>query len=250
MFEKPWIVSDISECYFYHTMDVPGYGVQQGQWDLRGKFNDYVGGLDLRARRVLDIGTASGFLAFCSEEAEAQEVVAFDMDTAARQNLIPFASTKYVTNHSSWIDDQNMFVDRWKRAFWLAHNAKHSKVKVNYGDVYAISPEIGTFDVVIVGAILEHLRDPFAGLASIASRTKDYLVINTATLPSREPIAQFMGRADDPQQNYTWWLWSRGMYDQALRILGFRKIVMTEAMYPFVLNGTMDRRTAIVAKRI
>src|SRR5208337_1299521 len=58
------VINDISDCYFYHTMDVPGYGHVEGEWDLRGKETQYLGGVALKGKRVLEIGTASGFLCF------------------------------------------------------------------------------------------------------------------------------------------------------------------------------------------
>lgn len=27
----------IEDCYFYQTMDIPGHGLVQGEWDLRGR---------------------------------------------------------------------------------------------------------------------------------------------------------------------------------------------------------------------
>jgi hypothetical protein len=32
---KASAVPDFKECYFYHTLNVPGHGVINGQWDLR-----------------------------------------------------------------------------------------------------------------------------------------------------------------------------------------------------------------------
>jgi hypothetical protein len=42
-YQAPRTVTDLSTCFFYHSMDIPGYGTQKGHWDLRGRFNDYIG---------------------------------------------------------------------------------------------------------------------------------------------------------------------------------------------------------------
>lgn len=249
-YELPWEVTDLAECFFYHTMEVPPYGLQRGQWDLRGRFIQYVGGVDVEGARVLDVGCASGYLSFSAEEAGASEVVAFDMDTGARQHLIPFAQSKFVTDYECWVREQSDFVDCWKRAFWLAHRAKSSKVKVHYGDVYNIDPALGKFDVVIVGAILEHLRDPFGALCSIAKAAVGKLIINTAIDPSPDALAKFVGRANNPEQNYTWWVWSKGMYQEVLKIIGFANITMSDSSYYCELEGKQLTRTAIVASRV
>ena len=32
---RPAVLPAPSECFFYQTIDIPGHGVQPGQWDLR-----------------------------------------------------------------------------------------------------------------------------------------------------------------------------------------------------------------------
>ncbi|MBV9971725.1 MAG: hypothetical protein JO135_00155, partial [Candidatus Eremiobacteraeota bacterium] len=34
-YAEPRTVTNLSDCYFYHTMEIPGYGLVEGQWDLR-----------------------------------------------------------------------------------------------------------------------------------------------------------------------------------------------------------------------
>ncbi len=249
-YEPQWYVDDIKDCYFYHSTDVPTFGEQQGQWDLRGRFADYIGNVNLTGKRVLDVGTASGFLAFSAEDAGASEVVAFDLDTAARQNLIPFQASEYVTNREAWITKTTEGFKRWKNAFWLMHRLKKSNVLVCYGNIYDMPQEIGLFDVVILGSVLEHLRDPFGGLESVAARTRETLIINTSQSEENEPVARFLGSPSVPQQNYTWWLWSKGMYRSALTILGFSDIKITNANFKCLLSGKQERRTTIVARKL
>ena len=175
IYATPQYVGSPDECFFYHTTDVPELGTQSGPWDLRGRFSDYIGGLDLTGQRVLDVGTASGFLSFSAEEAGACEVVSFDLDNADRQHLLPFARSEYVTDHAAWSAKQTAAFSTWKNAYWLTHRLRKSKAKVVYGDVYALPEAIGQFDVVIVGAILEHLADPLRALASIARHARKYI---------------------------------------------------------------------------
>ena len=62
IFADPLKVEDIGDCSFYHTVELPGYGVINGEWDLRGRVNEYLGNVDFAGQRVLEIGPASGFL--------------------------------------------------------------------------------------------------------------------------------------------------------------------------------------------
>src|SRR6266404_270300 len=85
----PMHVADIRECYFYHVMDLPHVGTVGGAWDLRGRFDEYIGHADLAGKSVLDVGTAAGFLTFEAEKRGAR-VVSFDMDDKRRQHFLPY----------------------------------------------------------------------------------------------------------------------------------------------------------------
>lgn len=77
---------NIDECFFYHTMDLPGHGVVQGDWDIRGRESQYLGEVAFRNKRVLEVGPASGQLSFFMEGqgAEVVSVEAAENSTARR----------------------------------------------------------------------------------------------------------------------------------------------------------------------
>jgi len=54
-------VTENLDCYFYHSMDFPDGSSVAGDWDLRGRFDDYTANVEVRNKVVLDVGTASGF---------------------------------------------------------------------------------------------------------------------------------------------------------------------------------------------
>lgn len=66
------------EYYFYHTIDLPGLGEMKGEWDLRIAPDAYLGNVDLANKRVLEMGTANGFLSFHMEKKGAS-VVSYDL---------------------------------------------------------------------------------------------------------------------------------------------------------------------------
>jgi hypothetical protein len=41
MFARSRLIDKLEDCFFYHAMELPGFGVVRGQWDLRGRFDDY-----------------------------------------------------------------------------------------------------------------------------------------------------------------------------------------------------------------
>ena len=88
--QKPRIVTDLDDCDFYHTMDIPGYGLVHGEWDLRNGIREYFGDADVSGKRVLEIGTASGFGCFYLES-QGAEVVAQDLSSSLTWDIVPFA---------------------------------------------------------------------------------------------------------------------------------------------------------------
>lgn len=243
------------DCFFYHTIDLADGTTIEGHWDLRGRYADYTGHVDFRDARVLDVGTASGFLSFSAEAAGAREVVSFDLDTAARQHLLPFRGSLYVTDHAAWIDAQTAAFDTWKNAYWFTHRNLGSRARAIYGDVYALPAGIGTFDVVILGAILEHLGDPVRAIGAIATVAAERIVINTDVIPGDEPRARFNGDAAHPERSYIFWTYTVETYRRILAICGFAIETVREDTYrafsPLAAEDGwgLTPRTTIVARR-
>src|SRR5262249_47749227 len=83
-------VTSLDDCYFYHTMELPGHGLVRGEWDLRGREAAYLGHVPLAGRRVLEVGTASGHLCFAMEKSGA-DVVAYDLSEHDEWDIVPYA---------------------------------------------------------------------------------------------------------------------------------------------------------------
>src|SRR4051812_28825628 len=89
IFSPPWDVRSVDECDFYHTMEIPAHGLVNGQWDLRGKTDEYLGNQHFAGKRVLEIGPASGFLTFELEKRGAS-VVAVDLGGERVWDFVPY----------------------------------------------------------------------------------------------------------------------------------------------------------------
>ena len=163
-YAEPRNMVNVGECAFYHHMDLPGIGEVGNGWDLRKTVNDYLGNFDFRGKRVLDVGTESGFLSFEMEKRGA-EVVSFDRANTADWQLVPFSAKDFdVSKMQANMGD----LDASRNGYWLAHRLLKSRARVYYGDIYNIPEEIGQFDVVFLGMVLPHLREPFHALAQTA----------------------------------------------------------------------------------
>ena len=86
-------------------------------------------------------------------------------------------------------------VDRIRNGYWLAHRLLKSRARVYYGDIYNIPDEIGQFDVVFLGMVLPHLREPFYALAQTARLSRDAVIITQQAPKDQAPIAYFIPNA-------------------------------------------------------
>ncbi len=233
LYAKPRIVEDLSQCHFYHMMDFPGGVTGRGNWDLRGRFERYTANVDFAGKRVLDVGTASGFLTFEAEKRGA-EVVSFDSSSSKMHAGLPFIEVRRRGDGSA--PDAADDFEGLRNAYWYAHRAYGSRAKCYYGDVYNLPDELGEFDIVLVGLILAHLRDPVSALTSITRRCRDKIVIMDDFIESSEPVMRFMGRPQpilNVNKYNTWWNLSLGLYDILLQILGFKLFYYMQNQYPW-----------------
>lgn len=249
MLAKPRHVDTLTDCFFYHTMELPGFGEVPGQWDLRGRFDDYVAGVDLSNKSVLDVGTATGFLSFEAEKRGATRVVSFDMSDPRQFRFLPFKDKPYYRDPERWAEQFGAEIEQWKNAYWLCHRLLDSKAEVYYGNVYDLPRELGQFDVAIIGSVLEHLSDQITALASIARLTKETIVLVSPLLQTDERIARFEALASNPDADFTWWTYSLGVYREVFAMLGFSIAKVSQSKYYYMYGDRLEERSTIVAVR-
>ena len=246
MYAHPRTVKDVNECLFYHSLEIHGLGPINGLWNLIGRLDDYIGGVDVKGRRVLDVGCASGFLSFEMEKRGA-EVVSFDAESARDMDRLPFAKSLYSTNRKRWEDEFNETIDSIKRSYWFAHERIGSNAKVFYGDIYNLPEELGSFDVAVIGQILVHLSDPISAIGSVGRICSDTLVITERMLDTEQPIMKLCADPDKGP-DWAWWHLSVGLYRSVLKMMGFGIVKLSEATYESKHLGPTKLNT-IVAKR-
>jgi SAM-dependent methyltransferase len=246
---EPRYVESPAGCFFYHTMDLPGFGEVRGHWDLRGRFNEYLGGTDVAGKSVIDVGAATGFLSFEAEKNGARRILSFDIGDPRQQSFLPFKDKLYSRDPEAWAKEYGAEIEQWKNAYWLCHRLLESSAEVYYGDIYDLPRKLGQFDVAIVGSVLEHLSDPITALASIARLTKETIVIVSPMLETEDRIARFGALADHPENDFTWWIYSAGLYRELFKMLGFGITRITQAEYYYDHGERFETRHTIVAVR-
>jgi hypothetical protein len=220
---KPWPLPARDECFFYTCMDLPdGEAIEGANWDIRGRFETYIGGVDVAGKSVLDVGTASGFLAFSAEAAGAARVMAVDALHAQEFHRVPFQGSPYTERRRKWIADTNHYLDGLKRSFWYSWHKRGSAVKAVYMPAVDLWKWHERFDIVIAGAIVEHISDPIPFIHTLARLAKETVVVAfTPVGSSDEQLMRTMNDWDQPNFNYTWWELSIGLYRRVFGNLGF-----------------------------
>lgn len=156
--------------FWYHTMDIAPGVTTPGWFDLRHVV-DRLPWPDVEGKRCLDIGTYDGFFAFEMERRGAAEVVAIDVEDHLLWDWPP-------DYRDSGLPRDPGFSGPPKGAgFRLAHRLKGSRVDWRPINVYNLDPDVhGKFDVVVMGSLLIHLRDPVRALEAVRRVTDGHFL--------------------------------------------------------------------------
>lgn len=225
---------------WYHTIDLGDGIVTPGWFDTRSAAGRVPLPAVLDGKNCLDIGTWDGFWAYEMERRGAASVTAIDLDDQSRWDWPP---------HMRVRDERppgEVILDEFKAGdvgFSLAHEALSSRVRRINMSIYELSPEsLGRFDVVFLGTLLMHLRDPIAALAAMRSVCVGEAIIadTVDAVPSfvrrRTPTVRLEG-----YERPWWWIPNRAGLHRMVESAGF-KIVEATPVY-FLPLGVSHPRT-------
>jgi len=148
---------------WYHVIELGGGLVTPGWFDLR-PIVEKMPWPDVAGKRCLDVGPWDGFLSFELERRGAASVLAVDIGDAAdwdwRLDLRVSGPAAMAGGGST----------KTGRGFEVAKELLGSKVERRELSVYDLSPEqVGSFDVVVCGSLMLHLKNPIGALEAIRS---------------------------------------------------------------------------------
>jgi tRNA (mo5U34)-methyltransferase len=215
---------------WYHSIDL-GHGVvTPGFFDHRSQVSLYGLPKSLAGLRCLDVATFDGFWAFEMERRGASEVVALDVERFSDIDIPRLLRDSII----------RLGADRETGVgFRIAHEILRSRVRYEVCNVYDLSPErLGTFDLVFLGDLLLHLRDPQLALERVFSVCRGALLVADVYNRALEDygdlcLAQFLPWLP----SYTWWLANTNTLKMLLTVAGFEPV---EEVGRFLQKASVD----------
>jgi len=227
-YQPPIFIESTDECNFYHTIDIPGIGLVEGQWDLRSHVEEYLGGFGFRDRRVLEIGPATGFLTFEMEKRGAEVVVVEPPMDREFWNSVPYDSLGLLHRESgAWTPSETAFFDHIRmirNGFWYCHRVYGSRARMFHGSAERLPPELGSFDAALLTAVLLHTRSPVSILESCARRVSGSMIVTERHFPElgEGPVCSLVPTVENQQWD-TWWQFTPRFFTQFFEVLGFSR---------------------------
>jgi tRNA (mo5U34)-methyltransferase len=209
------LAREVEALDWYHTLELGDGIVTPGWLDTRAVADGVSLPASLAGMRCLDVGTFNGFWAFEMERRGAREVVAIDVLEPARWDWPVTSAPETVATIARR--------QAGGAGFELAKRALDSAVDRRDLSVYDVDEEtVGRFDVIYVGSLLVHLRDPVRALERLRAVCDGTLiVVDGIDLPltirhPRQPVARLDGRGRP-----WWWYANQAGLGRMVEVAGF-----------------------------
>jgi hypothetical protein len=229
----------VEDCAFYHTMDLGGGEIRRGPWDLRGRERSYLGWVDVKGLRVLEIGTATGHLAFHMAKAGA-DVICFDLPPGGSPDIIP------QDGHD--LDEHRRlgreYMDRVRNSWWYSRRRLGVAPRAVYGDIYKLPADLRRFDVSTFTSVLMHLSNPFAALRQAATLTDKAVIVTEpiARIPSDPEVGRLeFAPMGTHETVVVWWQLTPGALMKMLRVFGFLEFTVHYHLQSYHPKHDLDR---------
>ena len=85
-------------------------------------------------------------------------------------------------------------MQKLKNSFWFTHSRLNLNAQVYYGNAANLPDTLGKFDVVLLGAILLHNRDPLTIIENCARLSKGVIIIVEPILIVNNPASYSLPR--------------------------------------------------------
>lgn len=209
---NPEQLKEMNEIRWWHQIDLNGV-VTPGIDFSQVKLNAIQMPLDLKDKKVLDIGAWDGFFSFTAEKRGADVT---SCDTVMWHQMHP----------------QNTMKEHWntgKQGFNFAREMLNSKVKDIEVEVNDLSKQtVGEFDLVLCLGILYHMEEPLRMCRNLFDVTKEggMVILETHCDDIRDdkPGMVFYGKDLLNEDPGNWWGPNVRCVQEMLEVAGFKKI--------------------------
>lgn len=201
----------------YHTYNLKGNLTIPGWYDMDSTV-DAINFPDLKGKTMLDIGPASGFYSFYFEKMGAK-VTSLEIRDSSQFNkygISPIGENTQARGVFNTTTFKNLM------------NLMGSNIEYVTGSVYDINRGVidgRKFDIVFIGSLLVHLRDPIGALAHAASVSKD-LLIATTFISDEKSDSPFMRLARPEKGSIDWWIPNKCCCEHWFYAAGMKKVVI------------------------
>ncbi len=224
--------------FWYHSYYFDnGYEIR-GDYDIGQDVIDY-GFPEMAGRSVLDIGTGSGWFATYFEQLGARVTTLdargyCDFDVFGRDHY-PEVTEERPEPDRILPDGRGVYYSSVSKGFWIMKKALGLEADFVNARVYEICPELfggKKFDLVFMGSVLMHVRDPIGALMAAHSVCGDQLIATTFMQESDETLP-LMYMQEGAGDGISWWVPNRACLVQWLKAAGFsrfeidRKVLLT-----------------------
>lgn len=223
---------DLSNYYWYHTIDLGNGLITPGDYDYRSVLHNFGFPEDMSGMRVMDIGSHTGFFAFEFEKRGASVV---SVELPAITDLdVPFEEDKEKALKELMAKHRVNTVKELYHCvmdgpFQFCRKVLNSNVKRIYSNIYDLSAEkigFNDFDLVFIGDLLQHIYSPLKALVAVAPLCKK-LVISQRLYEStdKSPVMLYVGGDKRCVRWWAqWWFPNKICFEKILKRVGFRNV--------------------------
>jgi tRNA (mo5U34)-methyltransferase len=234
-------LGDVGSYQWYHAVDLGDGLITPGLCDYRETVAQFGFDEDLSGKRVLDVGSATGFFTFFFERRGAL-VTSVELPSLDAIDRFPGQDPSHVVRRilemrfgpgapAHGETAESLYRNLLFEPFRFCQKRLDSKAQRKYLSIYDLSlARLGTedgYDLVFAGDVIWHTLNPLAALGAAASVCRGTLVLvqYMPELPDGIPAMVYQGGSALTADDLHWLAPTKECFIQVLHKLGFERVI-------------------------